>query len=195
MSVTLSNIPFNIGQVNGSGIGKFLYFIPFDAVTAWPTISDNLEDAASVEAYNNYTGDFTFASGKTAIRIYNTQGEGSMSAEPTGERDSKMYTNKVSFRFPKLTPSAMTLANAVVNGDGFFIAWHDGAYRIIGDPHYRCDVTPNVGTGDTAGSSKGITFTAECPGYKALPIYSGDLVLPDGSLDCGTDTFTPTPTP
>lgn len=191
IAIGLINVPFSIGQVNGSGIGKFLYFIPAADITAWPTISDDLETAASSEAYNNFTGDFTLASGKKAIRVYNTQGEGVCSAEATGERDSKMFTNKVSFRFPKLTEEAMTLANAVVNGDGVFIVWHDGAYRVIGDKHYRCDVSPNVTSGDAAGSSKGITFEASCPCYKALPIYSGVLPLPDGNLNCSTDVFTP----
>ena len=150
-------------------------------------------------AYIGYTGNFTLKEGALFIRIYNTQGEGVLSAEATGERDSKMYLNKLSFRFPKLTQEAAVLSDAVVNGDGVFIAWHDGAYRVVGHSHYRCDVTPNVTSGDAAGSSKGVTFEAECPDYKALPIYAGKIQFaPDEGdtthdyyeLDCATDTIT-----
>lgn len=191
LALALSNVPFTIGQANGSGIGKYVYFIASDQITAWPTITDNLTDATEADDYIGYDGSFTLKSGAKWIRIYNTQGEGVLSAEATGERDSKMYVNKLSFRYPKLTPEAAVLSDAVVNGDGVFVAWHDGYYRIIGHSHYRCDVTPNVTSGDAAGSSKGVTFEAECPDYKALPIYKGNIVLADGTLNCDTDEFTP----
>lgn len=190
----LSNVPFKLGQANGSGIGKYLYCIAADDLAAWPTITDNLDDAVADSGYIGYTGNFTLKPGAKWIRIYNTQGEGTMSAEPTGERDSKMFNNKLSFRYPKLTDASTKLADAVVNGDCVFVGWHDGAYRVVGDKHYRCDVTPNVTSGDGAGSSKGITFEAECPGYKALPIYSGNIELEDGTLNCATDEFTPSST-
>ena len=188
-AVGISNVNFRIGQANGSGLGKYLYFIPSVAILGWPLISNNIVDAATAARYIGYDGDFQLADGAYWIRIYNTQGEGVLSAEPTGERDCRMFLNKLSFRFPKLTTQAAVLSNAVVNGDGVFIAWHDGAYRVVGHKHYRCDVTPNVTSGDAAGSSKGITFEAECPDYKALPVYRGHLRLEDGILNCETDTF------
>lgn len=199
MAIALANVPFTIGQANGSGIGKYVYFVAASDIEAWPTITDNIQEAATAAAYIGYTGSFTLKEGALFIRIYNTQGEGVLSAEATGERDSKMYLNKLSFRFPKLTQEAAVLSDAVVNGDGVFIAWHDGAYRVVGHSHYRCDVTPNVTSGDAAGSSKGVTFEAECPDYKALPIYSGKIQFaPDEGdeahdyyeLDCATDTIT-----
>lgn len=183
----LTNIPFTIGQANGSGIGKYLYFIPSDQIASWPAITDNIQDAREAAQYNGYTGDFKLVKGACWIKIYNTQGEGSMTAEATGERDCKMYVNKVDWRFPKLTPEAASMTNAVVNGEGVIIGWHDGAYRVIGHPFYRTDITPNVATGDAAGSSKGITFHAECPDYKALPTYQGLIVLEGGTtLDAST---------
>lgn len=191
MSLSLTNVPFGIGQVNGSGIGKYVYFVAADDIVSWPTITDNLADAESESAYIGYTGNFTLKTGAKWIRVYNTQGEGEVKAEATGEPDSKLFLNTLTYRFPKLTGPALVLANAVVNGDGVFVAWHDGAYRIVGDKHYRCDVNPNATTGNTGGSSKGITFEAKCYGHKMMPIYSGDIVLADGTLNCGTDEFTP----
>ena len=198
LALALSNVPFKIGQANGSGIGKYVYFIPSSDIAAWPTITDNLDDASADSGYIGYTGDFTLKEGALWIRIYNTQGEGTMTAEATGERDSKMFLNKLHYRFPKLTDASTKLADAVVNGDGVFVAWHDGYYRVIGHKHYRCDVTPSITSGDSAGSSKGVTLDAECPDYKALPIYSGIIrYAPDEGdtthdyyeLDCSDDSI------
>lgn len=188
-AVAIADVPFTIGQANGSGIGKYVYFIPSDSIYGWPSISDNIVDAEAAANYVGYVGDFVLAPGSCWIRIYNTQGEGTVVAEPMGTRDSIMFANRLTYRFPKLTKEAAKLSAAVVNGDGVFIAWHDGAYRVVGHKHYRCDVTPSVTSGDAAGSAKGITFVAECPDYKALPIYRGKLVCQDGILDCNTDTF------
>lgn len=188
-SIAFANLMFRIGQANGSGIGKYLYFIPNESILRWPAIVNNMADAATEESYVCYSGNFKIDENAHWIRIYNTQGEGVMTAEPLGERDSRMFMNKLSFRYPKLTIEAAVLSNAVVNGDGVFVGWHDGAYRVVGNRQYRCDVTPNVTSGDTAGSSKGVTFEAACPDFKALPIYRGTLLLDDGILDCATDTF------
>jgi len=188
-AITLSNIPFKTGQANGSGIGKYVYFIPSNQIIAWPTIADNLEDAPNEECYTGYDGDFEIHPDAKWIRVYNTQGEGVVTSDPLGEVDSRLFTNKLSYRFPKLTNEALVLSNAVVNGDGVFIAWHDGAYRVIGHKQYCCTVNPNANTGNTAGSSKGITFEASSPDYKAMPIYRGRILLEDGVLDCESDTF------
>lgn len=197
--LALVNIPYTIGKTNGSGIGKTVYYTPAANIDAWPTITDDLDDAANVAGYIGYTGSFTLAPGKYFIKCYNVQGEGSVTAEAIGERDSKMFENHLSIRFPKMTDEVMTFVNAVVNGDGVFVVWHDGAWRVIGNENYRCDVTPNVTSGDAAGSSKGVTIEAVCPDYKALPKYSGDIVMqPDAgdevndyyTLNCSTGVIT-----
>lgn len=199
MTLKLKNVPFKSGQANGSGVGKYVFFIPADSLAAWPTITDNLEDAESESAYIGYTGDFTRKGDALWIKVYNTQGEGVVTSKPLGEKDSKMFTNELSYRFPKLTGPALVLANSVVNGDGVFVAWHDDAWRVIGDKHYSCDVNPDVTTGNSAGSSKGITFVASCPSHKIMPIYSGKIQYePDEGdtdhdyyeLDCATDEVT-----
>lgn len=183
----LTNVPFSIGQSNGSGIGKFLYAIAADDILAWPSIVDDVQNAREAKQYNGYIGDFKLKPKAVWIKVYNTQGEGSMIAEPTGERDCKMFVNKLDFRFPKLTQESALFSNAVVNGECVFLAWHDGEWRVIGHPSYRTDVTPNVATGDAAGSSKGVTFHAECPDYKALPFYSGLIVVEGGlTFDAAT---------
>ena len=189
LALALTNVPFSTGQVNGSGIGKYVYFIPADQIEAWPTIADNLQDTDNPDCYTGYDGDFEIHPDAKWIRVYNTQGEGVVTSEAVGDADSKLFANKLSYRFPKLTGPAAVLSNAIVNGDGVFLAWHDGAYRVIGHRHYITTVNPNANTGSTAGSSKGITFEASCHDHKSMPIYRGLITLEDGVLDCASDTF------
>ena len=121
-AIALSNIPFKTGQVNGSGIEKYVYFIPSQHIVRWPAIADTLEDAPNEDCYTGYDGDFEILPDTKWIRVYNTQGEGVVTSDPLGETDSRLFTNKLSYRFPKLTSEAMVLSNAVVNGDGVFVA-------------------------------------------------------------------------
>ncbi len=182
--ISQQDLSITIGQANGSGIDRYVYFIPSDKIKGWPAIAYNMANASRSRAYIGYDGSFSLADGANWIRIYNTQGEGVLSATPIGTRDGIMYENRLRYRFPKLTSKAAMLSDAIVNGDGVFVAWHNGFYRVIGNKHYRCDVTPSVMSGDSAGSSKGIVFEATCPDHKALPIYEGLLRLENSILDC-----------
>lgn len=191
MSATLTDLDFDIGSSNGSGIAD-VFIAPKSYITGWPTIDDDLSDATDLTSYTEYTGNFTMATGKTFIRCYNTQGEGEGTSEGTGDRDSKMFNNKVSFRFPKLTEANMALQKAVINGDVVAVFWHDGAYRVVGHKHYRSETNVNTTTGAAAGSAKGTTYEIICPDFASLPVYKGTLALPGGTLNCATDVFTAT---
>ena len=189
VAIGLTSVPFKKGTVNGSGISKYVYFIQSNDILRWPRIAENIGDAESDDEYVAYDGDFEINPDAKWIRIYNTQGEGVVVSDSIGDKDSRLFLNKLSYRFPKLTGPALVLANSVVNGEGVFVAWHDGAYRVIGDKHYGCTVNPNVRTGAAAGDSKGFTFEASCPSHKSMPVYNGILPLEDGILYCDTDTF------
>jgi hypothetical protein len=188
--MNLSDISFNIGSINPSGIGDEVYFIPKQHITAWPSISNDFATAASADKYAGYDGSFTLAAGKTWTRLYNTQGKGKISWEYSGETDCKVVTNKATFSYPKLTDDSRSFAKFASNGDFVFIAKHDGKYYVIGSPDYRAVVTPNGDSGDAAGSAKGITIEIECPDVTPLPTYAGNLVLSDGTLATSTGTFT-----
>ncbi len=190
-AVELSDINFAIGSVNPSGIKDEVYFIPKKDITAWPSISDDFQTAAGIEAYTVLNGSFTLASGKKWIRLYTTQGKGKITAESTGETDCKMFVNKTSLSYPKITDEARGFAKYAANGDFVFIVKHDGKYYVIGSPDYRATVSPNIDSGDAAGSAKGISIEIECPDVTPLPVYSGTLALSDGSLNCESGAFTP----
>ncbi len=188
-----ANLDFNIGRVNPSGIGTTVYRIRQRYITGWPTIEndpdkDNTIDEADMSTLN---GSFTLETGKYWQKIYSTQGKGSITAETTGDTDSKMFINHASFSFPDLTPEALGFSKVSVNDDFVYIVKAAGRHHVIGSPDYRSVTTIAPTSGDAAGSTKGIVFTVDCPDVTPLPVYEGNIVTEDGSLNCSTGVFTP----
>lgn len=187
----LGNLDFKIGSVNPSGIGTTIYRIAKKDITAWPDIVDDLDDATDLEDLVTYDGNFTVASGAKFDKIYTTQGKGKATSEAVGEADCKMFNNKLTISYPKLTAELAAFQKAAVNGDFIYIFKHDGKYRVIGHPEYRVDTVPGSDTGDVPGSAKGGAIEITAPDVTPLPIYAGTLPLSDGTLNCATGEFTP----
>lgn len=195
--INLGDLNFKIGSVNPSGIDTTIYRIARKDITAWPTIVDDLDDSTATDPADMavYDGNFTVATGKHFDRIYSTFGKGEASYETVGEDDCKMFNNHLTISFPKLTPEAQAFAKASANGQFVYIFKHDGKYRVIGSKDYPTATGPNGTTGNTAGSAKGNTIEVIAPDVTPLPIYEGTLPLSDGTLNCATGVFTPTPDP
>lgn len=194
MTANLASLDFKVGRVNPSGISPIAYFIPKEDIASWPVKKDDIADAASLDKFANLDGDFVLVTGKKWLKVYCTQGKGKCTFEPFGETDSKMYNNKAELFFPDLDDNARAFATVAANGDFVFIIPTPGAvakYHVIGDKYWRATVETNGDFGDAAGSAKGMTIAITCPNTHALPRYTGDLVLEDGTLDCSNDTFTP----
>lgn len=189
--MNLGNLDFAIGGINPSGIGATIYRIAKSAIVSWPTIVNDPTATGAVSTLSSYSGDFTLATDAVWDKLYSTQGKGKITFEVTGEVDCKMYNNKASLSFPDLTAEALAFCKAAANGDFVFIVKAAGRYHVIGSPDYRAVISPTGDSGDAAGSAKGVTFEVECPDVTPLPIYAGELVLADGTLDCATGTFTP----
>lgn len=190
--MNLGNLDFKIGSINPSGIGVTIYRIAKELITSWPTIADDMSGSGPITTLAAYSGDFVLADGAVWDKIYSTQGKGNATYEPTGEVDCKMFLNKASLSYPKLTDEVKAFSKVAVNGDFVYVIKHDGKYVVIGSKEYRVTTNPSGATGAEAGSAKGVTIELEAPDVTPLPTYSGDLVLADGTLDCSTDTFTPT---
>ena len=187
--MNLQDINFPIGSVNPSGISSEILFVPKQYIKTWPTIEDDFELAAGVDAYAQLEGDFVLVNGKKWNRLYSTQGKGKISWEYQGETDCKVVVNKASLSYPKLNNEGRALAKYASNGDFVFVVKHDGKFYVIGNKDYRATVTPNGDSGDAAGSAKGITLEIECPDTTPLPTYVGIIELSDGLLDCSDGSF------
>ena len=188
-----ANLDFNIGRVNPSGIGTTVYRIRKRYISAWPTIEDDPDKNDTIEESDlaKYAGSFTLVNGKYFQKIYSTQGKGSITSETTGETDCKMFINHATLSFPDLTPEGLGFSKASVNDDFVYIVKAAGRYHVIGSPDYRSNTSVASNSGDTAGSAKGLTFTVDCPDVSSLPVYEGNIVTEDGTLNCATGEFTP----
>jgi len=188
-----ANLDFNIGRVNPSGIGTTVYRIRQRYITGWPTIENDPDKDNTIEEADMSTlnGSFTLDTGKYWQKIYSTQGKGSITSETTGDTDSKMFINHASISFPDLTPEALGFSKVSVNDDYVYIVKAAGRYHVIGSPDYRSVTTVAPTSGDAAGSTKGVVFTVDCPDVTPLPVYEGNIVTEDGSLNCSTGVFTP----
>ena len=190
--MNLGNLDFNVGGINPSGIGVTVYRVAKKDITSWPTVNDDPNaGSGDGESLSKMVGDFTLAPGKVWDKIYSTQGKGKATFETIGETDCMMVNNKLTISHPDLTAAALGFSKAALNGDFVYITKSAGRYHVIGSKDYRTVTQPAGDTGDAAGSAKGCTIEITAPDVTPLPIYEGVIAMADGSLDCATDTFTP----
>ena len=189
--MTKADIAFAEGQINPGSIGDAIYVAFKSDISAWPTITDDLTTATAAGALSGYTGNFTMKTGKIFIKLYNTQGEGNISFETVGEKDGKLFKNKLEFKYPKITDDIRAYAKYTLNTDCVFIVKHAGKYYVIGSPDYPVESASTGDSGKKPEDGHGITFTAEAIDTTPLPVYSGNLDITGGTLNCSTGAFTP----
>ncbi|MBQ6083322.1 MAG: hypothetical protein IJK92_03105 [Bacteroidales bacterium] len=186
------DIDFVEGSVNPGGMGNELYYAFKRDIASMPTITDDFALAADEEAFAVYTGNITMKTGKKFARVYNTQGEGSVDFESAGEPDGKMFKNKLSFKYPKVTDKMRAFAKATLNSNVIYVVKSAGLFYVIGHPDYPITTTPGGTSGKKADDAHGINIEVEALDCTPLPRYEGTLPLSDGSLNCETGVFTPT---
>lgn len=191
----MANLPWADGQVNPSGIKTKLFLALKSDIATHPKVV-----AAPASASENVTlaGDFGMVATKTFVEVYSTQGKGKVSWESIGEKDHKMFMNKGSFKFPDISDDAKSVAKSLLNSNVvavFLMPTGSGVPRavVIGEEDFDTTVTNKGDSGDAPGSEKGLFFDLEAPSFNPLPTYKGEIVLPDGTYDCETGVFTPTP--
>ena len=192
---TLSNLVWPDGQSNPSGMKSIAYFMFKRDIKSWPKIPASPASAAEAVTYD---GDFEMQDGKKAISIYSTQGVGKVEFESTGEKDCKMFNNKLTLSYPDMNDESVDFCNSLVNSNGVFIvpyyvAGGKLAYVVIGGEKFDAEISPKGTSGDKAGSAKGLTLEVTAPDALCLPRYTGIIELSDGTLNCETGVFTATP--
>jgi hypothetical protein len=184
------DILWNEGQVNPSGIKSIAYYIPKSDILTFPTVKN--EDAATVSEAVNYDGDFVLKADKHFYKLYSTQGKGAYTSEAMGEKDCKLFTNKVTLSFPDITDEGRNMMKAFVNANILLvIPLPKKRFAVLGSEDYDVDSAITGTTGDAPGSAKGLTVEVSAPDVTPFPLYKGELQLEDGVLDCSTGEFTP----
>lgn len=182
------------GQVNPSGIATELFWIPKSDIATFPVVAA----APGTPAANVLlAGDFVLKPGKTFFRMHSTQGKGEVTFEPLGEKECKLFMNKGKFLFPDISDAAKSHAKMAANSSIVYVVklphQSEKRYVVLGDADYDTETKPGGNSGGEPGSQKGLNIEVEVPSFTPLPNYAGDIVLSDGTLDCATGVFTPTP--
>ena len=194
MAGIFESLGWTDGKVNPSGIKNEAFFCPKTDIATIPPFNDDPLNSGENVSLN---GDFEMVAGKTFQRIYSTQGKGKVSFESIGEKDCKMFTNKGLLKFPDISDEGKSMAKSAVNANVIWIIplphETEKRYVVLGDDYWDSESKVSGDSGDAPGSDKGITIEIEAPSTTPLPNYKGILQLPDGTLDCATGVFTPTP--
>lgn len=152
-----------MGRNNMGGFKPKLLCVPFDAVSAWPTIPDPLDAATTNEGMVTATGSFTFktdAGISAPIFLYSTDGEVEYKAEIQGERDGRSFKQTLSFFFPGNLKEMHAFNAMVKNTDCFYIIEDtDGKQIIMGAEGFPVDNSPSFNGGKARADRRGTTYT------------------------------------
>lgn len=194
--MSFKNLDFQGGGANPSGIKSTIYAVLKSEITKFPEVNAAATTPQEEAGYKSES-DFTLAAGKKWRKIYTTQGVGKVETEPTGEDDCQCIVNKGTFKYPDVDDTAKAFINASLNSAMVAIVPHytkNGVrYAVIGGQDFDAKITNKGNSGDKPGSAKGIDIEISAPDYMALPNYLGVIETDDGSLNCATGMFTPTP--
>lgn len=184
----LKNLDWADGQTNASGIKPIAYAIRKAQIKKFPVLA---------EGGVAYDGDFELVDDAKFIVIYSTQGKGKLTSEPAGEKDCRMYTNKVLLSYPDVNDEAGIFAVGAVNSNMLFVVPHYIAggkvrHAVIGSEHFDATTDCKGDTGDAPGSAKATTIEVTAPDFVPTPSYTGLILTDKGTLNCDTGVFTPT---
>lgn len=182
----LENLVFEEGSSNSAGIADVVYYIPKAHLQdySFPKIKSTITAAADIVTLD---GSFVLETAKFFKKIHCTQGKGKGDFEGTGEVEGKIFTNKLALSFPKNTAEVRAFAKLALNTDMVYVVPEtNGKFFVIGDPFIRTTTTPAGTTGDEPGSAHGVTFEVSCASETPFPVYEGEVVMEDKTLDCAT---------
>ncbi len=187
-----ASLEWGDGKVNPSGIGRVFYQTK-SKVKTWPALPAS---PSTPGEFVSYQGDFELQEVEDFwFQLYSTQGKGHVDFDPIGEKDHKMFTNKLVAKYPDISDQAKAWAKTMLNSNAVLVVElpTDGVprYVLIGDQFWDTENTPSGKSGDAAGSEKGLFIEIEAPATTPLPTYKGALKLENGTLDCETGVFTP----
>jgi hypothetical protein len=188
------DLKWNDGQINPSGIRSRVFYAQKSWVKTWPAPTVT---PATPEESVELAGDFEMNTGKVFQEIYSKHGKSHVDFDEVGDKDHKMFINKLVGMYPDISSKAKAIAKNNLNSNVIFIAQlpHETEKRfvVIGSEEWDNEIKFTGKSGEGAGSEKGLFFECHAPDTTPLPDFKGLLPVTGGSIDCETGVFTPTP--
>ncbi len=183
------SLAFCPGQTVLPGVRKNTYYIPKRDIVKWPILP---ETASEMKELAVYQGSFELAAEAKFKRIDFALNKGRINYEPQGEKPSRTFLNKGSFKHPYNDEGAAGFARQANADDLVFVTQQrDGKFRVLGNEMFETDVKVSGDTGEGTTGDVGTTIDVEVTDVCPAPFYVGTLVTEDGDIDCsGTKTET-----
>ena len=170
------------GKPEYPGIKKRVFFISTSVITKWPQYTvDSLGRPTSASP----TGSFTLAEGEKWKCIDHLPAKATVRSETQGEAPSQTFKNTVEIVHPGVGPDATDAASLLLNDQLVFLVEDmRGDFRLIGSEKYQdavAEVKQDLGQGATG--TTGTTITLTSSDIVSLPVYKGEIVTEDGTIN------------
>ncbi|MBD8349360.1 hypothetical protein [Dysgonomonas sp. HGC4] len=173
------------GQTNTPGIRPKVFFIPKGSIVKFPTLPTEIPTSGSMGDLATYVGSFKLVAEKKWKSMDILSDKSPATAESQGSKPSKTYLNQAVIVVPNADAESAGLSKLAANDDYvYLIQQRNGTYRVIGNEMFQTntDVTLSLGS-DPTGDEMGTTITPSCTDVCHFPIYMGEIVTEDGTIN------------
>ena len=181
------SVRFCDGTTVMPGVRRKAYFISQDNIVRYPELPKLSDEEVQMGELATYVGDFTLAADAKFKVIDLDDSASNVVCESQGEKPSKSFLNKATFKHPgkgEVATGFARLANA--SNLLFIYQERDGAFRVIGNQMFSTNVKPTQESGaketDASGTTLNIEVSDKCP----APFYKGIIKTDEGDIDAST---------
>ena len=181
------SVRFCDGTTVMPGVRRKAYFISQDNIVRYPELPKLSDEEVQMGELATYVGDFTLAADAKFKVIDLDDSASNVVCESQGEKPSKSFLNKATFKHPgkgEVATGFARLANA--SNLLFIYQERDGAFRVIGNQMFSTNVKPTQESGAKETDASGTTFNIEVSDMCPAPFYKGIIKTDEGDIDAST---------
>lgn len=185
------SVRFCDGTTVMPGVRRKAYFISQDNIVKYPELPKLSDENVQMGKLATYVGDFTLAADAKFKVIDLDDSASNVACESQGEKPSKSFLNKATFKHPgkgEVATGFARLANA--SNLLFIYQERDGAFRVIGNQMFSTNVKPTQESGAKETDASGTTLNIEVSDVCPAPFYKGIIKTDQGDIDASTGELT-----
>ena len=169
------------------GIRRKAYYISKDDIVQYPELPKLSDEAVSMGELATYKGNFVPAADKKFKVIDLDDSSSNVSADSQGDKPSKSFLNKATFKHLGKGEEATGFARLANSSNLLFIYQErDGAFRVIGNQMFSTNVKPTQESGAKETDASGTTLNIEVSDVCPAPFYKGIIKTDEGDIDAST---------
>ena len=181
------SVRFCDGTTVMPGIRRKAYFIQQDNIAKYPKLPKLSDEAVKMGELACYEGNFMLMADAKFKVIDLDDSASNVVSESQGEKPSKSFLNKATFKHPGKGEEATGFAR-LANGSNLLFIYQerDGSFRVIGNEMFSTNVKPAQESGSKETDASGTTFNIEVTDVCPAPFYKGIIPTEEGDVDAST---------